>query len=64
MLREERLTVLPSPAAEADAAVEAWFELAEETFFECPPRSGDLQGFGEAFERMAAYEAEIESALG
>jgi hypothetical protein len=63
MLREERLALVPSPVAEVDAVVEAWLELAEETFFECPPRSGDLQGFGEAFERLAAYETEIESGL-
>lgn len=62
-LRGHQPLLAPSPARAVDAAVEGWMEVADETFFECPPRSGELQGFDEAYQEMARFEREIETGL-
>ncbi len=63
LLREERLYLLPAPESTLDDPVEDWLSVADETFFECPPRSGEVQGFAEAFVLLDDYQAEVEAAL-
>jgi hypothetical protein len=38
-------------------------DLADETFFECPPRSGDVHGFEEALAEMALLEAQVDASI-
>lgn len=63
LLREERQYLLPAPESTLDDPVDDWLNVADETFFECPPRSGEIQGFAEAFVLMDDYHAEVEAAL-
>lgn len=62
-LREERQLLLPTADASIDGAVRSWLEVAEETFFECPPRTGELQGFDLAYQRLADFESEVAAGL-
>lgn len=64
LVREERMNLSPAPEPTLDDPVEDWLNVADETFFECPPRSGDIQGFAEAYERLDDYRAEVDAALG
>ena len=63
LLREERQYLLPAPESTLDDPVDDWLSVADETFFECPPRSGEIQGFDEAFTLLDDYQAEVEAAL-
>jgi hypothetical protein len=62
-VREERQLLVPTPDPAFDAPVEGWMDLADETFFECPPRSGDVHGFEEALAEMALLEAQVDASL-
>lgn len=63
LVREERVYLIPAPELALDDPVDDWLNVADETYFECPPRSGDVQGFEEAYVLLDDYQAEIEAAL-
>lgn len=63
LVREERVYLIPTPEVSLDDPVDDWLNVADETFFECPPRSGDIQGFDEAYLLLDDYLAEIQAAL-
>ncbi|MDH3306323.1 MAG: hypothetical protein OEO77_02195 [Acidimicrobiia bacterium] len=58
-LREQRTVIVPTPEEALDPPVEAWFSLAEDTFFDCPPNVG----FEAAYAEMAAFEDEVAAVL-
>lgn len=62
-LRENRADLLPTPDLAIDDAVTQWVEIAEEAFFECPPRSGQIGSFAEAYAELDRLQAEIELVL-
>jgi len=63
LVREERVYLIPTPELSLDDPVDDWLNVADETFFECPPRSGDIQGFDEAYLLLDDYLAEVQAAL-
>lgn len=62
-LRTSTPGLLPSPDLAVDDPVETWVEVAEDAFFGCPPRSGDVTSFAEAYDELARLEAEVAAAL-
>ncbi|MCL1593072.1 MAG: hypothetical protein M3132_01810 [Actinomycetia bacterium] len=62
-LRSSRASVDPTPDLTLDEPVREWIDIAEEAFFECPPRGQKLDGFAEAYALLARLEAEIDSVL-
>ncbi len=62
-LRNNRADLFPTPDLAIDDAVTQWIEIAEEAFFECPPRSGQIGSFAEAFAELDRLQAEIELVL-
>lgn len=63
-LRSNRADLTPTPDLSVDDAVETWINIAESAFFECPPSSGEIDGFAEAYRELDRLEAEIDAALG
>ena len=64
LVREERVYLVPAPQVTLDDPVHNWLGVADETFFECPPRSGDVHGFERAYQLLDEYAAEVEAAIG
>lgn len=62
-LRAARPELPPVPDPSLVGLVEDWFELAESTFFECPPDGGDIVGFDAAYDELARYEAGVDASL-
>jgi hypothetical protein len=62
-LRSNRAELLPSPDLAIDDAVNSWFEIAEDAFFECPPESAQMGSFSDAYTELGVLEAEIEVVL-
>ncbi len=62
-LRANRTDLLPSPDMAIDDAVNSWFEIAEDAFFECPPANEEISSFAEAYAELMIFEAEIELVL-
>lgn len=62
-LRGNRADLLPAPDLAIDDAVNTWFEIAEDAFFECPPRNEQMGSFAEAYAEMNRLEAEIDLVL-
>lgn len=62
-LRSNRAELLPSPDLAIDDAVNSWFEIAEDAFFECPPESAQMSSFSDAYAELGVLEAEIEIVL-
>lgn len=62
-LRMQRPRLDPSPVEGLEKPVDAWFELAEAAFFECPPDNEAVSGWAEAFERLSVLEAEVATVL-
>ncbi len=62
-LRELDPQLTPTPDAGTDRLVRGWFEVAEEAFFECPPRTGDIDSFDDAYAEMTRFEAEVDVGL-
>lgn len=58
-LREQRTVIIPTAEEALDPPVEAWFSLAEDTFFDCPPNAG----FEAAYAEMAEFEDEVAAVL-
>jgi hypothetical protein len=62
-LRGNRADLLPAPDLAIDDAVTIWFEIAEDTFFDCPPQNEQVGSFAEAYAEMGRLEAEIDVVL-
>lgn len=62
-LRSNRASVDPTPDVALDEPVREWIDIAEEAFFECPPRSQTVGSFADAYALLSRLEAEIESVL-
>ena len=62
-LRELRPPLTPTPDLAIDDAVQEWFQIAEDAFFECPPRSELISSFADAYREMSRLEAEINLVL-
>lgn len=62
-LRETQESLLPSPDGTLDGPVRDWISLAEHTFFECPPREGEIIGFAEAYVQLERIRLEVEALL-
>ncbi len=62
-LRNNRAALLPTPDVAIDDAVTQWVEIAEGAFFECPPHSGQIGSFAEAYAELDRLRAEIELVL-
>lgn len=63
LVREERVYLIPAPEVTLDDPVDDWLSVADETFFECPPRSGDIQSFEQAYGLLDDYMAEVQAVL-
>ena len=63
-LRTMRPGLSPTPDRAIDDAVQEWFQIAEDAFFECPPRSGPIGSFAESYAELLRLEAEIDLVLG
>ncbi len=62
-LRSNRNDLFPTPDLAIDDAVADWVEVAEDAFFECPPRNQQIVGFAEAYAELARLRGEIELVL-
>ena len=62
-LRTESEDLLPSPNPAVDALARDWVELAEGSFFECPPDGEEIGSFAEAYEEMERLEEAVADAL-
>jgi len=62
-IRTKSVELVPTPDAALDGPVDAWVRVAEEMFFECPPRSGEIQGFDEGYGELAQYQAEVTAVI-
>ena len=58
-LRTNRADLIPTPDLAIDDVVTQWIEIAEDAFFECPPRNDQIADFAEAYAEMSRLEAEI-----
>ncbi|MBK5266717.1 MAG: hypothetical protein JJE47_04715 [Acidimicrobiia bacterium] len=63
-LRAERPGLTTTPDLAIDDTVQVWFQIAEDAFFECPPRSDVVGSFSEAYMELSRLESEIDAALG
>jgi hypothetical protein len=59
MLREETPTLSPTPDLAIDDVVRDWIEIAEDAFFECPPRGEEIDSFEKAYGELERLEAEV-----
>lgn len=59
MLRSRSGDLTPTPDLAIDDTVRKWIEVAEDTFFECPPRSGELDSFAAAYAELERFQAEV-----
>ncbi len=62
-IREESRGLVPTPDPALDDAVRDWVKIAETTFFECPPRERELDGFDDAYRELARFAAEVEAVV-
>lgn len=63
-LRAERPGLTTTPDLAIDDTVQQWFQIAEDAFFECPPRSDVVGSFSDAYVELSRLESEIDAALG
>jgi hypothetical protein len=59
MLREETPSLSPTPDLAIDDVVRDWIEIAEDAFFECPPRGEEIDSFEKAYAELDRLEAEV-----
>lgn len=62
-LRERRDLLQPAPLRSLDSPIDSWFELAEASFFDCPPQRDEIDGWRAAFDELNVIEEEIETVL-
>jgi hypothetical protein len=63
-IRALRGGIVPTHDPTLDGLVRGWLQVAETTFFECPPRSGVVVGFEEAYAELERYRLEMEAGIG
>ena len=59
MLRSRSGELSPTPDLAIDDTVRNWIEVAEDAFFECPPRGGEIDSFAAAYAELERLEAEV-----
>jgi len=59
MLRSSKADLAPTPDLAIDDVVDEWFQIAEDAFFECPPRGVEIDSFSEAYGELDRLEAEV-----
>lgn len=62
-LRTQRDLLDPPPLERLDVPVDTWFEIAEASFFDCPPRGEEVDGWPAAFAELDVIEEEVEAVL-
>ncbi len=62
-LRSNRARLFPTPDLAIDDTVRDWVDIAEDAFFECPPRNERVGSFSEAYGLLRRFQSEIESVL-
>ena len=62
-LRVARGGLIPTPDLALDGAVQAWFDVAQDAMFECPPSNVELPTMTAAYSELAKLEAEVDAAL-
>jgi hypothetical protein len=62
-LRSSQTELFPTPDLALDGPVRSWVQVAEEAFFECPPRGERLNGFADAYRELGLLEAEVASVI-
>ena len=62
-LRSNRARLNPTPDLAIDDTVNAWVEIAEDAFFECPPDNEQVQDFAEAYGELMRLQAEVDLVL-
>jgi hypothetical protein len=58
-LRSNRSRLFPTPDLAIDDAVRDWVDIAEDAFFECPPRNERVGSFSEAYGLLRRFQSEI-----
>ncbi len=59
-LRELAPDLRPTPDDAIDETVDRWLVIAEETMFECPAETGDLNSFDAAYDELGHLADEID----
>ena len=62
-LRDSRPELSPTADLAVDDTVKDWFDIAEDAFFECPPRSQQVGSFSHAYTLLARLQAEVDLVL-
>lgn len=62
-LRINRARLFPTPDLAIDDTVRDWVDIAEDAFFECPPRNERVGSFAQAYGLLRRFQSEIESVL-
>ncbi|GMQ93043.1 MAG: hypothetical protein BMS9Abin12_0520 [Acidimicrobiia bacterium] len=58
-LRSNRVQLFPTPDPVVDDTVRDWIDIAEDAFFECPPRNERVGSFSEAYGLLRRFQGEI-----
>jgi len=64
VIRENAPDLSPTPDLSTDDAVSDWLSIAETTFFECPPDTGEISSLSVAYEEMDRLTSDVNNALG
>lgn len=56
-------TVMPTPNQTIDGLAEEWAELAQSSFFQCPPDNADQRSFSEVYSELERLEQAILAAI-
>lgn len=62
-LREVAPTLRPTPDKSIDGTVDQWLLIAEETMFECPPETGELTSFEDAYAELDRLAAQVDAVV-
>lgn len=62
-LRDSVADLSPKPDAAIEDVVDEWVQIAEDAFFECPPREGEVASFADAYAELRRLEAEVATVL-
>lgn len=62
-LRDSAAGLSPKPDAAIEDVVDEWVQIAEDAFFECPPREGEIASFADAYAELRRLEAEVATVL-
>ena len=62
-IRNESLTLFPTPDRTINDPLRDWIEVAKGMFFECPPHEPGMRGFDEAYAELDRFAAEIDAVI-